>query len=131
MSLFRTLSMDIRYLLLWLNGVKEKEMFIEIYQDKILLKLVVLMLQEILLSNFISRFNLQTKTSDSMEFLKNLIKQNSSNHIQQKLLHLSWLLLVLFTFQRTAYQEVKRELVLGKSVKSICSCMVAQEKFIF
>jgi len=111
--------------------VKEKEMIIEIYQDKILQKLVVLMLQEILLRLFINLFSLQTKASDSMEFLKNLIKQNSSNHTQQKLLHLSWLLLVLFTFQRTAYQEVKRELVLGKSVKCICSCMDAQEKFTF
>ena len=84
-------------------------MILEIYQDKILQKLVVLMSQEILLKNFLRRSNLLIQASDSMEYLKNLIKQNFSNHIQQKFLHLTWLLLVLYTFQKTVCQEVKRE----------------------
>ena len=128
MSQFRTLNMDTQYLRLWLNGVEEKEMFIKIYLDRILQNLVVLMLQEILSEHFLRPFNLQTFNSNSMESLKSLIKRNSSSHIQQNIIHLSWLLLVLFTFQTNACQQEKRDLAQNKSVKFICSCMDAPEK---
>jgi hypothetical protein len=54
-----------------------------------------------------------------MEFSKDLIRKNSSTSMQEKIFRLSWLLLVIFTYQTTACQDKKRDLAQVKNVEFI------------